>query len=150
MIFFLQGGGGGCCCKILGLEGTIMSPKWGSCEKVILRNYFDFWHKVTVEYRLKIDLNDSPPKILDFRFLSQRGKEINLEWGFSSCIKLDKSKINAWNFSDFLQEVMGLKDLKIDSNDFFGKNFVLQFFGKKEALHRSKIGFSCSTKNQCI
>ena len=33
-----------------------MSPKWGSCEKVILRNYFDFWHKVTVEYRLKIDL----------------------------------------------------------------------------------------------
>ena len=53
-------------------------------------------------------------------------------------------------FLTFCKKLWEYKDLKIDSNDFWGKDFVLKFFDKKEALHRSKIGLSSFTKNQCM
>ena len=53
-------------------------------------------------------------------------------------------------FLTFWKKLWEHKDFKIDSNVFLGKHFVLKFFGKKKALHRSKIGYSSFTKNHCM
>ena len=64
------------------------------------------------------------------------------------------SKINVLKFSDFLHEVTIVYRLKIDSNIFFGENFVFKLLGrkgsemeiyekKKKSAHGNFLGFFC-------
>ena len=74
---------------------------------------------------LKIDWNDWLRKNLVLKFLVQKGTK-PMFFKF-----YEKLTLRTFSFFFFLHEVTEAERCKIESNDFFGKNLVLEFLGKK-------------------
>ena len=80
-----------------------------------------FLHEVIVEWRLKIDLNNSFEKNFVFKFFGTEAATNGPKMKFYKFYK----KVFRGSFLYFSHEVTVAQKLPIETNDFLGKNLVL-------------------------
>ena len=111
-------------------------------KNMTLRIFLIFYMKLQQHKDLKLKYIIFWGINLFFKFWGQKEPKIGPKWGFPVL-----SKINAWIFCDFLQEVTAAWKLKIDGNDFLGNYSFSKFLSQKDPSD-PKWGFAGIIKYQ--